>query len=1169
MPNIYKINVSPKPLTNLTAVLTFTDDSTSTRTDWIEADTYYTITETTIKTLKSLTISANNYITQTLETSDLDIDITLSPNIKYVSKIKNNGVVYTLKDESVDSKIEGLANKTLSNVSSIDNNSAVATALNGKQATLVSGTNIKTVNNNSLLGSGNITIDSLPSQSGQSGKFLTTNGTTASWSTVSIPTVDQTFNSSSANAQSGVAIAGELANYLQASNGNITFTNGGTTGGVAYADSGTGEMYGTFIGYTPFGHGVMMGAVDPNGYLLGVAPSGINIIKGTTAHPTNGIALTVTNNNTLAINGTEVALSTDIPTNISDLTDDTATNPVDKADTLTGLTATVTELNYTDGVTSNIQTQFDTITGKIPSQASTSNQLADKAFVNSSVQTATANFRGNWDTWALVPTSASSYPADYAGSTTPTVNDYLVVQDASDYTGDTLEGTWRFKYTGVWSTDGKSGWIPEYQVNETPLTSAQLNALNSGITSNDVTLIGTALQPNDNISSLTNNAGYITGISSSDVTTALGYTPYNSLNPAGYITGINSSMVTTALGYNPVSDTAMATALNGKQDTLVSGTNIKTVNSTSLLGSGNIDIDTIYWATYGTTTFSQIQTAVNNGNTVILDYNGKYLPLVYFDADVLQKGIFSAVYNCTEYNATITFPSSWSNNSFAIAKTSDIPTVPTNISAFTNDSGYITSSSLTDYVTTNTDQNITGTKTFVGQKKVGFKQSSSSDKLGFTLYNNSGTEKGYLEYNPSNTVDSVPLMTLGNYASASGGLTHVGFRKYSSISGASGAYNLLAPLISDARTPFSLTTTYTNFYLPLGFTDGTTTVKTAKTGVVDISSFGYVKNTATASTSLALLGSATLNNAIAFGNNATASKNRAIAIGYSANASGGDAVAIGSSASATDNSASAFGNGAEATSTFSTALGTDAKATANNAIQIGYGTNNTSYSLQVSFGTGISASNNYPLLDGLTGLIPDARLSSNIARTSAIPTVPTNVSAFTNDAGYLTSIPSGYLQNTATGTNSLTIKGLVNSQYANSVNIGDHSSVGANYSLALGSGSLASGVSSIAIGSNYTDGKEAKATAQNSIQIGSGTNNTANTLQVGNYQVLDTSTGLIPDARISTNIARTSSVADNTLSNVSSISSSSAVKTALDTKVNTSDIWYDSTSKTLYIGVAP
>lgn len=53
-----------------------------------------------------------------------------------------------------------------------------------KQEKLVSGTNIKTVNSNSLLGSGNIDIDALPSQTGQSGKFLTTDGTDASWANV-------------------------------------------------------------------------------------------------------------------------------------------------------------------------------------------------------------------------------------------------------------------------------------------------------------------------------------------------------------------------------------------------------------------------------------------------------------------------------------------------------------------------------------------------------------------------------------------------------------------------------------------------------------------------------------------------------------------------------------------------------------------------------------------------------------------------------------------------------------------------------------------------------------------------------------------------------------------------------------------------------------------------
>jgi hypothetical protein len=49
---------------------------------------------------------------------------------------------------------------------------------------------------------------------------------------------------------------------------------------------------------------------------------------------------------------------------------------------------------------------------------------------------------------------------------------------------------------------------------------------------------------------LTNWAWFITGISSSDVTTALGYTPYNSTNPAGYTT------CTWTLTQSSISDTA-------------------------------------------------------------------------------------------------------------------------------------------------------------------------------------------------------------------------------------------------------------------------------------------------------------------------------------------------------------------------------------------------------------------------------------------------------------------------------------------------------------------------------------------------------------------------------------------------------------------------------------
>ena len=52
-----------------------------------------------------------------------------------------------------------------------------------------------------------------------------------------------------------------------------------------------------------------------------------------------------------------------------------------------------------------------------------------------------------------------------------------------------------------------------------------------------------------NNNQLTNGAGYITSITSGNVTTALGFTPYNATNPAGYITGVTN--ISGYAGYLP------------------------------------------------------------------------------------------------------------------------------------------------------------------------------------------------------------------------------------------------------------------------------------------------------------------------------------------------------------------------------------------------------------------------------------------------------------------------------------------------------------------------------------------------------------------------------------------------------------------------------------------
>lgn len=159
----------------------------------------------------------------------------------------------------------------------------------------------------------------------------------------------------------------------------------------------------------------------------------------------------------------------------------------------------------------------------------------------------------------------------------------------------------------------------------------------------------------------------------------------------------------------------------------------------------------------------------------------------------------------------------------------------------------------------------------------------------------------------------------------------------------------------------------------------------------------------------------------------------------------------------------------------------------------------------------------------------------------------------------------GGIQNTATGTDSLTILGNATSSDS-SVNIGDYTSATGDYAVAVGAGAGASsgsvavgyqaqteGSDNIAVGRDtYIDsdasssvaiGNGASVTGEgntiaNSIQLGSGTNSTANSLQVGSYELLDTSTGLIPDARISTNIARTSALPSITIQKVNSLPAS-------------------------------
>lgn len=128
------------------------------------------------------------------------------------------------------------------------------------------------------------------------------------------------------------------------------------------------------------------------------------------------------------------------------------------------------------------ETDIDTIEGKIPSAASTSNQLADKAFVTDSITQGTAIFRGSFATKAAllaVAWQTSDPNASYYVSN----NDYAVV--LADETQN--NECWRYIYvTGT-------GWTPQYRINESPMTQAQLDALNSGATASIINSVADKL----------------------------------------------------------------------------------------------------------------------------------------------------------------------------------------------------------------------------------------------------------------------------------------------------------------------------------------------------------------------------------------------------------------------------------------------------------------------------------------------------------------------------------------------------------------------------------------------------------------------------------------------------------------------------------------------------
>lgn len=126
-------------------------------------------------------------------------------------------------------------------------------------------------------------------------------------------------------------------------------------------------------------------------------------------------------------------------------------------------------------INSELRGRVSNIEEALPSQVSTENPLVDKDFVNSSIATNTATFRGTYNSLeALEQVEADN-------------NDYAFVV-TTDSAGNTVYN--RYKYSDIEDSSDDSSdsspWLFEYALNNSSFTAEQWATINSGITSSDI-----------------------------------------------------------------------------------------------------------------------------------------------------------------------------------------------------------------------------------------------------------------------------------------------------------------------------------------------------------------------------------------------------------------------------------------------------------------------------------------------------------------------------------------------------------------------------------------------------------------------------------------------------------------------------------------------------------
>ena len=226
------------------------------------------------------------------------------------------------------------------------------------------------------------------------------------------------------------------------------------------------------------------------------------------------------------------------------------------------------------------------------------------------------------------------------------------------YNIDTSDIWTSFTWTNE-ATNNKVTSLTQYSSNtQYPSAKCVYDALATKVTSvNNITPVNgnVSLSIPTATSDLTNDSGYITGITSSDVTTALGYTPYNSSNPSGYQANIietvkvnGTAQTVTSKAVNITVPTKTSDLTNDSGYTSNVGT-VTSVNNVQPDSSGNVTISVSGGAN---TDLSNLTSTGNNLVNTALNTRDNSTRLKFWTGTKAQYDAISTKDSNTLYNIT-------------------------------------------------------------------------------------------------------------------------------------------------------------------------------------------------------------------------------------------------------------------------------------------------------------------------------------------------------------------------------------------------------------------------------------------------------------------------------------------------------------------------------------